>query len=392
MDMSKYRDISPLAPSEVPQAIERLLGEDALRQAYESLGADIPWGALRQALAGVGSVDEFKQALSAKLVRVVMDKTCREVAPLQGREHITSAGAYTYISNHRDIILDGAFLNVLLYEADAQFPEIAIGDNLLVAPWVETLVKLNGSFLVHRSLKGREFLLASKLLSSYMHDAIESGRSLWIAQREGRAKDSDDRTQGALLKMLSLGYKRRNFLQALEHLNIVPVTCSYEYDPCDYLKAREMQLKRDLPHYAKTKAEDALNMKTGVLGYKGRVSFSLGRPLTALLQEVELPHSSEAEQVQAVANLIDQEMHLGYRLYPSNYIAWDRLLGKLEHSDKYTPEDKQNFDVYLQGQLDKIYLGEGLQRDIPYLTECLLTMYANPAINHYRALQSKAAR
>lgn len=385
MDYSKYDDIRPLIPSEVPSAIKELLTNPVLEGAYNSLKMPIRWGDLASRLEACHSVADFKRYFSADLMRHIMRTTCREVAPLKGVEHITPSGAYTYISNHRDIILDSAFLNVLLDDVGAKYPQIAIGDNLMVQPWVETLVKLNGSFLVRRSLQGREFLLATRKLSEYMHEAIASGEALWIAQREGRAKDSSDRTQPALLKMLAIGAGGRDLLAGLAPLHIVPVCCSYEYDPCDYLKAREMQLKRDQSDYRKTKAEDTLNMATGVMGYKGRVSFALGRPLAELLEQVDWPCVKEAERVEQVAQLLDDEIHRHYQLYEGNYIAWDRLTGTKAHADRYDEQAEQTFDRYIDERLALIKLPEGIEPDRDFLSARLWEMYANPAINYHRA-------
>lgn len=386
MDYSKYDDIRPLLPHEVPSAIQELLANADLRSVYETLGAEPRWDDLGGLLESCASVADFKRLFSAGLVRYVMARTCREVSPLLGVERLETGRAYTYISNHRDIILDSAFLNVMLYDAGFDFPEIAIGDNLLVTPWVERLVKLNGNFLVRRNLQGREVLLAAKQLSGYMNDAIAEGKTLWIAQREGRAKDSNDRTQPALLKMLSLSGGSRGIEANLRGLNIVPLTCSYEYDPCDYLKAREMQLKRDMPAYQKSKAEDALNMRTGVLGYKGRVVFTVGRPLNALLTPDKLEGVEEGRRAEVIASVMDREIHRNYRLFPINYIAWDRLLARDSHREHYTSEDVQTFEAYLSGQLARIEMPEGYERDDAFLTARLLEMYANPAINHYAAL------
>lgn len=391
MDYHKYDDIRPLLPHEIPSAIARLLDNEALRATYESLRPSLPWTELPHVLAGCDSIDEFKRRFSAHLVRHVMRHTCSSVAPLRGTEHVTQEDAYTYVSNHRDIILDGAFLNVLLYDAGAKFPQIAIGDNLIVQPWVEELVKLNGNFLVRRNLQGREVLLAARQLSEYMHDAVAAGTSVWIAQREGRAKDSRDLTQPALLKMLAIGAHERDIRLALHPLNIVPVSCSYEYDPCDYLKAREMQLKRDLPDYRKTKEEDTLNMRTGVLGFKGRVSFALGRPLRHILSEVEWEGIDTARYVEHIARLIDREIHSCYMLLPINYIAWDRLEGGRAHADHYTSDDEATFEHYLQERIALIKMPEGIEPDVPFLTTRILEMYANPAINHHIALDDLAA-
>ena len=376
MDLKKYESIRPLAPEEVQTAIQHLTSLEPLRAVYESLQLEQSWDELVEVLSTCHSVEDFKRTVSYHWVKHIMRKCCSS-AELTGTDHITKDGAYTYISNHRDIILDSAFLNVLLADIEAKFPEIAIGDNLMLYPWIETLVKLNGSFLVRRNLQGREVLLAARLLSEYMHDAIAEGKSLWIAQREGRSKDSTDKTQPALLKMLALGVKSRQPLEALAPLNIVPVTCSYEYDPCDYLKAQEMQLKRDVEGFKKSPADDGINMRTGIFGWKGEVSFHIGRPLNELIAS----RGETAEKYstpEAIALLIDSEIHSHYKLYPINYIALDTLEGGKRGLYDYSAEDEAKALKYIESRIDLVKLPDGLSPDRTFLRHSLLTMYANP--------------
>lgn len=389
MDLKKYESIRPLAPKEVQTAIQHLTSLEPLRAVYESLQLEQSWDELVEVLSTCHSVEDFKRTVSYHWVKHIMRKCCSSVE-LTGTDHITKDGAYTYISNHRDIILDSAFLNVLLADIDAKFPEIAIGDNLMLYPWIETLVKLNGSFLVRRNLQGREVLLAARLLSEYMHDAIAEGKSLWIAQREGRSKDSTDKTQPALLKMLALGAKSRQPLEALAPLNIVPVTCSYEYDPCDYLKAQEMQLKRDVEGFKKSPADDGINMRTGIFGWKGEVSFHIGRPLNELIASrgETAEHYSTPE---AIALLIDSEIHSHYKLYPINYIALDTLEGGKRGLYDYSAEDEAKALKYIESRIDLVKLPDGLALDRTFLRNCLLTMYANPVRSMLQARQGGIA-
>ena len=389
MDLKKYESIRPLAPEEVQTAIQHLTSLEPLRAVYESLQLEQSWDELVEVLSTCHSVEDFKRTVSYHWVKHIMRKCCSSVE-LTGTDHITKDGAYTYISNHRDIILDSAFLNVLLADIDAKFPEIAIGDNLMLYPWIETLVKLNGSFLVRRNLQGREVLLAARLLSEYMHDAIAEGKSLWIAQREGRSKDSTDKTQPALLKMLALGAKSRQPLEALAPLNIVPVTCSYEYDPCDYLKAQEMQLKRDVEGFKKSPADDGINMRTGIFGWKGEVSFHIGRPLNELIAS----RGETAEKYstpEAIALLIDSEIHSHYKLYPINYIALDTLEGGKRGLYDYSAEDEAKALKYIESRIDLVKLPDGLALDRTFLRNCLLTMYANPVRSMLQARQGGIA-
>lgn len=383
MDYAKYDDIRPLLPEEVPGAIEGLIALPELRAIYERLGLSWSWEELSTLLRSCRSVEDFKQRVSYYWVKQVMRDCCTSVE-LTGAEQLRPGGAYTYVSNHRDIVLDSAFLNVLLADAGAKYPQIAIGDNLMIYPWVETLVKLNGSFLVRRGLQGRQVLLAAKLLSEYMHEAVAEGQSIWIAQREGRAKDSSDQTQPALLKMLAMGSPERQPADALASLNIVPVTCSYEYDPCDYLKAQEMQLKRDVVGYKKSPADDGINMRTGIQGWKGRVTFHIGRPLSQLL-----PADASALSVEELASLVDAEIHRHYVLYPLNYVAYDELEGT-DSSEHYTAEERVEALRYIEARLQLVQLPEGLELDKAFLRHCLLTMYANPLRNQRKALAATA--
>lgn len=383
MDYAKYDDIRPLLPEEVPGAIEGLIALPELRAIYERLGLSWSWEELSELLRSCRSVEDFKQRVSYHWVKQVMRGCCTSVE-LTGTEQLRPGSAYTYVSNHRDIVLDSAFLNVLLADVGAKYPQIAIGDNLMIYPWVETLVKLNGSFLVRRGLQGRQVLLAAKLLSEYMHEAVAEGQSIWIAQREGRAKDSSDHTQPALLKMLAMGSPERQPAAALASLNIVPVTCSYEYDPCDYLKAQEMQLKRDVAGYKKRPADDGINMRTGIQGWKGRVTFHIGRPLSQLL-----PADTSALSVEELASLMDAEIHRHYVLYPLNYVAYDELEGT-DSSAHYTAEERAEALRYIEARLQLVQLPEGLEPDKAFLRHCILTMYANPLRNQRKALAATA--
>ena len=383
MDYAKYDDIRPLLPEEVPGAIEGLIALPELRAIYERLGLSWSWEELSTLLRSCRSVEDFKQRVSYHWVKQVMRGCCTSVE-LTGIEQLRPGSAYTYVSNHRDIVLDSAFLNVLLADAGAKYPQIAIGDNLMIYPWVETLVKLNGSFLVRRGLQGRQVLLAAKLLSEYMHEAVAEGQSIWIAQREGRAKDSSDHTQPALLKMLTMGSPERQPAAALASLNIVPVTCSYEYDPCDYLKAQEMQLKRDVAGYKKSPADDGINMRTGIQGWKGRVTFHIGRPLSQLL-----PADASTLSVEELASLMDAEIHRHYVLYPLNYVAYDELEGT-DSSEYYTHEERAEALRYIEARLQLVQLPEGLEPDKAFLRHCILTMYANPLRNQRKALAATA--
>ncbi len=388
MNHNQYNDIRPLLPNEVSEAVERLIAEPMLKQAFEVFKTGMTWEQLTAVLRSCTSVNDFKEKISYPLLKQVMKMSCTSVDYTMSHE-LSKEKAYTYISNHRDIILDSAFLSVLLHEKGYVFPEVAIGDNLLIFPWVETLVKINGSFLVRRNLQGREVLLAAKQLSNYMNEAIADNIPLWIAQREGRAKDSSDHTQPALLKMLTLGAERgTDFLTAIKKLNVVPTACSYELDPCDYLKAQEMQLKRDID-YKKTPADDGQNMQTGVLGNKGRVHYTTGRPLNEILEAYDFSELKEAERIEQVAKLIDEEIYRSYKLFPYNYVALDLMTSEgqeKQYQAYYTEEDYNNFICYVTFKVDDIQLPEGVNKDRQFLFNRIVEMYANPAKNQLAVL------
>ena len=242
---------------------------------------------------------------------------------------------------------------------------------------------MNKAFTVRRGLTPKETLRSSLLMSRYIHFAVsEKKENIWIAQREGRAKDSDDRTQDAVLKMLAMGAPETAtaLVDKLRDLNIVPLTISYEFDPCDYLKAREFQQKRDQPGFKKSRQDDLDNMRIGIFGYKGRVVYRPAAPINTWIDE--LADVPKTEFYKALGERMDKEIHRNYHLYPCNYIALDELNGSTQYASHYTDADRQRFDSYLQGQMAKINLPE---KDEPFLRERMLTMYANPLVNHLAA-------
>lgn len=286
---------------------------------------------------------------------------------------------HTFVSNHRDIVLDSALLHVELIDAGSDTTtEIAIGDNLLKLPWVKDIVRLNKSFIVERSLPMRQMLMASKRLSDYMHFVIaEKNDNVWIAQREGRAKNSDDRTQEAILKMMTMGGEG-TIAERLKALHIVPLAISYEFDPCDWLKAREMQLRRDVADWKKGPMDDVISMQTGIMGYKGHIHYHSAPCIDQWIDSLPAD-MSKTDFYAAVAQHIDHEIWRGYRLYPSNYVALDLLRGNNDMASHYTEADRTAFEKYLEGQLAKI--NDLPNADTAFLRERMLEMYANPAIN-----------
>ena len=360
------------------QAFNDLLND---RQFSMILKGFAPWlpktvrnGFLKLMFTGIKTPLDFQQRFMKPVVKWIIRKYTDGCTFEDALLPADKSLRYTFLSNHRDIVLDSAFLDVKLVEAG--YPttvEIGIGDNLLIYPWIKRLVRMNKAFTVRRGLTAHEMMRSSQLMSRYIHYAVaEKKENIWIAQREGRAKDSSDHTQDAVLKMLAMGGD-------LSELNICPLTISYEYDPCDYLKAQEFQQKRDNPAFKKSRQDDLENMKTGIFGYKGRVHYHCGTPINEWLSELDgMPRN---EFFQQLSLRIDKEIHQGYRLYPCNYIALDRLEGTMVHTDQYTQKDVKRFDQYLAGQLAKIDIAN---KDEAFLTERMLTMYANPVRNYFK--------
>lgn len=372
-----FEDIRPLNQDEVQAAIEDLLASEEFRHALQYVKPNLDWDQLCAAMRACKTKEEFKSTLAYDAVMTVAKKTTFSLT-ISGRSRLPEGKpACTFISNHRDIVLDASFLNVMLYDVGYGMTQVAIGDNLLIRPWIKTFVRLNNSFIVKRGVSVRQMLEVSGTLSAYINHTIKDTKeSIWIAQREGRAKDSNDRTQPSVLKMLCMAGKK-DVIGNLKSLNIVPVAISYEFDPCDYLKAQEFQLKRDNPEYHKTQRDDLLSMETGILGQKGRVHFTISKLINDQLDQLD-PAMDRNELFAAVASIIDKEIYRHYRFYPNNYIAYDLLNGTRRFSDHYGLKDKKAFEEYLQKQLYKIVIPN---KDENFLRKKILEMYANPLKN-----------
>lgn len=373
---SIYDDIRPFDPEELPAAFERLLSDAQFQQVLGYLYPGVPLEAVKTKMMACKTNLEFQLAFCYGFLKDLMAKASKGFD--MNVEAVDVTKRYTFVSNHRDIVLDSALLDVLLYDAGFNTTcEIAIGDNLLSLPWVKDLVRLNKSFIVQRSLSPREFLMASKKMAEYMHYVVgEKNDNIWIAQREGRAKDSNDRTQPSILKMMAMGGEGSP-VDRLRQLHIVPLAISYEYDPCDFLKAAEFQLRRDVPGWKKTALDDVNSMHTGIMGYKGGVHYHCAPCIDGFLDNLS-PDIPKTKVFDVIAEHIDKEIFKNYRLYPSNYIALDMLEGNEAHAGRYTADDKAAFEKYLQGQIARIDIPN---KDEAFLRERMLTMYANPARN-----------
>lgn len=381
--LKPFDAIRPFEPEELPEVFERLLGNAQFAQVVAYVFKDVPFDMLAQKMRACKTNLEFQVAFCYPFIKGLLQKA--SLGCDMNVDAIDMEKRYTFVSNHRDIVLDSALLDVLLVDAGCKTTcEIAIGDNLLSLPWVKDLVRINKSFIVERSVSLRQMLLSSKRLSDYMHLVIAHKHdNVWIAQREGRAKDSNDRTQESIIKMMVMGGEG-SLVERLKGLHIVPLAISYEYDPCDFLKAQEFQLKRDIADWKKGPMDDVVSMQTGIMGYKGHIHYDAAPCIDAWLDTLD-PDMPKADFFKAVATHIDEEVFRRYRLYPSNYVALDELEGTTAHADRYTAEQKAQFDGYIAQQMAKIQLPN---KDEAFLRERLLTMYANPVRNQEQLLKN----
>lgn len=375
-DLKQFDAIRPFEPEELPEVFERLIADEQFRSVIGVVFPNIPFEGIAQKMRQCKTNLDFQVAFCYGFLKDLLSKASKGCDIDVSNVDITRR--YTFVSNHRDIVLDSALLDVLLIDAGFKTTcEIAIGDNLLAAPWIKDLVRVNKSFIVERSAGVREMLMSSKRMAEYMHYVIEKKNdNVWIAQREGRAKDSNDRTQPSILKMMAMG-GTGNIIERLMQLHIVPLAISYEYDPCDFLKAMEFQLKRDVDGWKKTKQDDVISMRTGIMGYKGRIHYHAAPCIDDYLKTLD-PDMPKGELFDTIAAYMDKQIHANYQLFPCNYIAADMLAGNDNLATNYTAEDKAAFEKYLESRLAMIDIPN---KDEIFLRERILTMYANPAKN-----------
>ena len=378
---AEFDDIRPYSPEELPAIFEELIADEEFKEMMTRAFPQLSFEQICGAMRGCKTNLEFQLAIVKPFLYGLLDKLSKGIEiTYDNKEQLADA---LYISNHRDIILDSAFLDILLVKEINNTVEIAIGDNLLIRPWIKKLVRVNRSFIVQRSLTMRELLASSKRLSSYIHFAIaDKKQPVWIAQREGRAKDSNDFTAESVLKMLAM-YSPGDSMEALKALNIAPTAISYEFDPCDYLKAKEYQQKRDNPEHKKSPFDDLLNMQTGLFGYKGHIHYHVAKCINDDLDALD-PALGKGEKFAAAAKIIDRAIHSNYRFWPVNYYFYELLTGDTRFADKYTVEEKAALDAYLAGQLQKIDLPN---KDEEFLRGKILEMYANPVKNYIKATE-----
>lgn len=380
--MGEFDAIRPYADTEVPAVLARLLTDDAFLEIltqyrFPRLAKPLGWllkpliaYRLRLEFRDVASVAALQDKVEAYVDRSIERAT--DGVTYSGVEQLKAGNAYLFLANHRDIVMDPAFVNYAVYHAGLPTPRIAIGDNLLQKPFVSDLMRLNKSFIVHRSLSGRrEKLAAYQLLSAYINHSIREDReSIWIAQAEGRAKDGNDRTDSAILKMFHMSRKDEPFAEVIRALNLTPVSISYEYDPCDQAKARELFIRASSGSYEKAPGEDDQSIALGITGYKGRVHVHFGAPVQTGLEDSK-----------QLAAEMDQQIIGGYRLFPVHYLAYAMWAERDPALD--VPTAAQLFPAEelatAEAEWHKRLAGCPAEQQ-PYL----VLQYANPVRNQYR--------
>ena len=372
-----FDDIRCYYDSDVPSKLWPLADRPEIVSFIQGAFPQIQPEMVKQQILKCQTIKDFQTSIVIFFLDMLCQK-CTDGVEAYGIEDLDFSHGHLFITNHRDIVLDSALLNVQLHKHGQETSEIAIGNNLFAAPWIEDLVRVNKSFVVRRDVTGRELLMASVKMSAYIHQEIcDRGISVWMAQREGRSKDNSDCTQASVIKMLSMGGSSKDIMQNIRDLHVVPVAISYEFDPCDYLKAAEFQLKRDNPAWKKTKADDVKSMVTGMSGYKGRIRYRFTQELNEHFDTFPWINDKNA-QVNCTCQTIDHMIHGAMELFPVNYVAYDMKFDTKKYSKMYTDEEYQKALSYLNGQLAKIDIPN---RDEEYLWQMLLTMYSNPVVN-----------
>lgn len=380
--MGQFDSIRPYNDDEVPAVLARLLADQAFLEIltqfrFPRLARSCSWllmpliaFLLRRAAKGINNVATLQDKVERYVDRIIDHAT--DGVTYSGVERLTAGSAYLLLANHRDIVMDPAFVNYAVYHAGLPTPRIAIGDNLLQKPFVSDLMRLNKSFIVHRSLSGRrEKLAAYQLLSAYInHSIITDQQSIWIAQAEGRAKDGNDRTDSAILKMLHISRKSEPFAEVITELNLTPVSISYEYDPCDQAKARELYIRATTGSYEKAPGEDDSSIARGITGYKGRVHVNFAAPI-----------DTPFEDSKQLAALVDRQILSGYRLFPAHHLAYDMwserdpALAVPRASELFSAQELAAAQAQWQARLAACPAEHQ-----PFL----VLQYANPVRNQYR--------
>jgi 1-acyl-sn-glycerol-3-phosphate acyltransferase len=376
--MSPFEDIRPYYDTEVDDAIREILHHPMLKAMMNFTFPDVSDEYWKDLMLHCHSIRDFQINFIYPGVQKVLEKSSEGLST-SGFEKLEKNVPYLFISNHRDIILDTSLLNASLYEHGLSMTTSAIGDNLVKKPFLNTLSRLTRNFTIKRGLPARELLESSKITAAFIKNSLlRENRSVWIAQREGRTKDGNDETHKGVLKMISMAADDGQVIDYFQKLNIVPVSISYEYDPTDVLKMPELLAKANSEIYVKSENEDFITLLSGIMGQKKRIHIHIGEVLNDAIGEIGKTESNSNRQFQAIADLIDQNILAGFKLWPTNYIAHDLMYGVEEYKEHYTDEEKALFERRFQ---------KGVDVNDPMAVKSFLAMYANPVNNQKRVLE-----
>ena len=383
MDLSEFSDIAPFTDEEAAAALTRLSNHPNTKWVSKFIFPDKPEGFLGEVLRSIHTVDEFQGVVMSKAINWVVDTSMKEYT-YDGFEKLQNLKRkYVAMSNHRDIILDPALTQITLQRYHMPETQICVGDNLLKVKSVELLIRSNRMIKVIRGISARELYLSSQLLSRYIRETVTSGTaSVWIAQRQGRTKDGLDTTEQGLLKMLDMS-GTGDFVQNFMDLNIIPISISYEYEPCDILKARELLISRTRK-YVKGETEDLESIMMGIKQYKGNVHLSIDDPLTE--EEIRAAaHCDKNDRYQLIRHAVDRRIISGYKLWKTNYMAYDMVNGCKKYADRYTAEDLETFKCYIAQRL--LMVEPSLNKH--ELRDIFLHIYSNPVLSKEQLTDSQ---
>lgn len=370
--MTKFDAIRPFYDAEVNEAIHSCVNNPMMKAIMAFTFPDVDDQVWKEQLKRTHSIRDFQCNFIYQSVKKVLEKSS-EGLTTSGFEKLEPNTSYLFISNHRDIILDTSLLNVCLFDHGLVMTASAIGDNLVQKDFLKILSRLNRNFLVQRGLSPRELLESSKLMSEYIGQLLlRENRSVWIAQREGRTKDGNDATHSGVLKMLAMGSGEYTMMDYFKKIKIVPVSISYEYDPTDALKMPQLMAAANAEKYIKEKNEDFITLLSGIIGQKKRIHIHVGNVLEKELDVIEQEFDNNNKQIQALAQTIDDSILQSYKLWPTNYIAYDLLNKTNTYSNYYTEAEKSLFERRLEMRIDE----KNAQ-----MVESFLAMYANPVVN-----------
>ncbi|MBP9978473.1 MAG: 1-acyl-sn-glycerol-3-phosphate acyltransferase [Bacteroidales bacterium] len=372
MNDDKYVDIRPYNDQEAVLALARISKHPVLSKISAFLFPGKDQSELGKLISTIDSVYDFQGRVMLMAIKKILSDTSTTLTHT-GIDKLNKEKRYLFISNHRDIMLDSAILQAILFETGLSTSEMAVGDNLITDPFLEDIARVNKMIKVVRNTNPREIYASSVLLSEFIRKRVSNEESsVWIAQRNGRTKDGFDLTEQGLLKMLDMS-GNGDFTKDFSELSIVPVSVSYEYEPCDILKARELYISKR-QKYIKSEGEDLNSILTGIMQYKGGIHFNFCK----LISEEEIQGCSlmeKNERFKSLGEIMDRKILSTFHLWPNNFIAYDLLYSCSRFSDRYTEIQKQKFQEYVAF---KIADSEG---DIKELEEIFLSIYANPIIS-----------